>query len=93
MMELPIYDPVGILPVLYFMLRQDCLREQSIAICARPACGAFFAVERFGQRFCSEECSRLQRQRDYWERKGKEMRTRRVARKRNKKGGQKLGTV
>jgi hypothetical protein len=93
MMELPVYDPVGILPVLYFMLRLDCLRKQAIAICARPDCGAFFAVERSGQRFCSAECSQLQRQRDYWHRKGKEVRALRVAKKRTKKGGKRSGTV
>lgn len=93
MMELPAYDPCGILPVLYFMLRQDCLRKQGIAICARPECSKFFAVERFGQRFCSAECSLLQRQRDYWQRKGKAARARRVAEERNKKVGKKSGTV
>lgn len=93
MMELPVYDKGAILPVLYFMLRQDCLREQSVAICARPVCGAFFAVERSDQRYCSEKCSRLQRQRDYWQHRGKDLRARRVSRERNKKGRQKRGTV
>ena len=93
MMELPVYDPCRILPVLYFMLRQDVLRKQAIAICERPECGAFFAVERAGSRFCSPECSQLQRQRDYWQRKGKEARAVRVARKRKMKGGKKRGTI
>jgi hypothetical protein len=93
MLELPTYDECGILPVLYFMLRQDCLRGRAIVICARPECGAFFAVERFGQRFCSAQCSQLQRQRDYWQRKGKEARALRIARSRNQKGGKRRGTV
>ena len=93
MMELPVYDSCGILPALYFMLRQDCLGRQAIAICTLPECGKFFAVERFGQRFCSADCSRLQRQRDYWQRRGKEARARRVASKRSKKGGKRNGTV
>lgn len=55
--ELPPHKREGILPVLYFMLRQDCLRRQGIKICALTDCGAFFAVERYGQRFCEERCS------------------------------------
>jgi hypothetical protein len=86
MMELPVHDPTGILPALYFMLRQDCLRDQSIAICARPLCGKVFEVERFGQRFCSAECSRLQRQREYWQRRGKEARKKRLNKQRRSKG-------
>jgi hypothetical protein len=78
MMELPAYDPAGILPVLYFMLRQDYVRGKIIAMCARPSCGAFFAVKRFGQRFCSARCSRLQRQREYWQRTGKQARRERL---------------
>ena len=78
-MEAPPYDVGGILPVLYYMLRQDFLREQPSGICARVECGRFFVIERSGQRFCCAECSRLQRQREYWNDKGKARRQERQA--------------
>lgn len=80
--ELPPHEPAGILPALYFMLRRDYLNEYGLQICAFTECRKFFAIERYGQRFCSADCSRLQRQREYWMRRGAEQRERRVAEKR-----------
>src|SRR5262249_28526091 len=80
--ELPRHDRKGVLPALYFMLRQDVLYRKGLAICRLADCGAFFRIERFGQRFCSERCSRLHRQRDYWAQKGKKLRKKRVLKNR-----------
>jgi hypothetical protein len=88
LVEIPQRSNAGILPALFFMVRRDCLLDNEIRICDRRDCGKFFKVERGGQKFCSSECSRLQRQRDYWATKGKEARAkRRKAKKRTKKGG------
>ena len=91
--EMPPRNKAGTLPALFFMLRRDCLDGQEIKICGQRECRRFFKVERSGQRFCTAECSQLQRQRDYWQRRGKEARAQRIANKRNKKGGKKRGTV
>ena len=77
--ELPQHEPAGVLPALYFMLRRDYLNDYGLQICAFTECRKFFAVERYGQRFCSAECSQLQRQREYWERRGKKLRRKRQA--------------
>ena len=80
--ELPVHDRRGVLPALYFMLRQDILHRKGIAICRLVDCGAFFKIERSGQHFCSDRCSRLQRQREYWNEKGKALRKKRLRRRR-----------
>jgi hypothetical protein len=90
--ELPPHEKANILPALLFMLRQDCLEKHGIRMCAQRDCGKWFKVERGGQRFCSIECSQYQRQREYWARRGKELRTKRL-RKRKKKGGKGRVTV
>lgn len=87
LIELPKQDNAGILPSLFFMLRRDCLDGQEIKICCQRDCRKFFRESRAGQRFCSAECSQLQRQRDYWQRKGKKARAVREASKRKRKGG------
>lgn len=69
----------GILPQLHFMFRQEILREQGVRMCALGECGKLFPLERYGQRFCSDTCSRLQRQRDYYWRRGKKLRRKRSA--------------
>ncbi len=74
LMELPAYSPSGVLPLLYFVLRHDSLRGFGVEICARSDCGKFFQIRRSGSSFCSPLCSRLQRQRDYWHRQGKQRR-------------------
>jgi hypothetical protein len=83
--EVPFWNPKGILSALYFMLRRDILAEHAINLCARRDCGQFFKVERHGQRFCSTECSQLQRQREYWERRGKLVRKRGLSKRRASK--------
>jgi hypothetical protein len=68
----------GIRPVLYYMLRREYLRAGGIGICRNSDCRHIFEIERSGQEFCGEECSRLQRQRDYWSIRGKKLRERRI---------------
>jgi hypothetical protein len=72
----------GVLPQLHWMLRQDCIDKRHSGVCARPECGTLFYVHRYKQRFCSEDCSRRQRQREYYVRKGKAVRVQRIARAR-----------
>ena len=78
--EAPDWDLTGgIRPVLYYILRREyLLKARSIDICRNTDCRQLFEIERFGQEFCSEECSRLQRQREYWKKRGKNLRKRRA---------------
>ena len=78
--EAPNWDlTCGIRPVLYYILRREYLvKARSIGICRNTDCRQLFEIERFGQEFCSEACSRLQRQREYWKKRGKSLRKRRV---------------
>lgn len=78
--EAPNWDLTGgIRPVLYYILRREyLLKARSIGICRNTDCRHLFEIERFGQEFCSDECSRLQRQRDYWKKRGKKLRKRRA---------------
>ncbi len=84
--EAPDWDlTCGIRPVLYYILRREyLLKARSIGICRNTDCRQLFEIERFGQEFCSEECSRLQRQRDYWKKRGKSLRKRRVKSRRSR---------
>jgi hypothetical protein len=77
--EAPHWDlTCGIRPVLYYILRREyLLRARSIGICQNTDCRQLFEIERFGQAFCGEKCSRLQRQREYWKKRGKTLRNRR----------------
>jgi hypothetical protein len=75
--ELPARSRRGLLPALYFMLRSDVLRKQSILVCELSDCGNFFRVERYGQRFCSPNCSQRKRLREYWQRNKDEFSRRR----------------
>jgi hypothetical protein len=68
--ELPEHTPFGIRPALYFMLRSDYERGREIQMCQRTECGQSFVVERAGGQYCSPRCSKLQRQRDYWDETG-----------------------
>jgi hypothetical protein len=54
--EMPRVSAQGILPALYYQLRQDYLAKRSIGTCL--ACGGHFPVERRGQKGCSEKCRR-----------------------------------
>jgi len=68
----------GIRPILYFILRREYLRQSGgIEICQNSDCRAVFEIDRYGQQYCKEECSRQQRQRDYWQRRGKKLRKKR----------------
>lgn len=66
----------GIRPILYYILRREYLQRGGVAICRNTDCRALFEIERAGQEFCGEECSRLHRQREYWRTRGKKLRKR-----------------
>jgi hypothetical protein len=68
----------GIRPLLYSILRREFLYPRDVAVCANTQCREFFEIERSGQRFCREDCSRHQRQREYWKNSGKKLREKRL---------------
>ena len=77
--EAPPWDLTGgIRPVLYYILRREYLQAGGIGICRNTECRSLFEIERFGQEFCGDVCSRRQRQRDYWQKVGKKLRQRRA---------------
>jgi hypothetical protein len=92
--EAPAWDSrlFGMRPVLYYILRQDYLRRGGIRLCANVLCNKFFSAERGGQRFCTDDCSRKQRQREYWVLHGATLRRKRLATKRvrTRKGRKKV---
>lgn len=67
----------GIRPLLYSILRREFLYPRDIAVCANTQCREFFEIERSGQQFCCDDCSRHQRQREYWKNSGKKLREKR----------------
>jgi hypothetical protein len=71
--EFPAEDVVfGIRPALYYLLRCDYLSDVHIARCPWQHCSLkWFRQDRRGQIFCSAECERKNRQRDYYLRKGR----------------------
>lgn len=71
----------GVRPLLYLILRHEYLTQIGMDVCANPACGRLFVIERLHQRFCDEDCSRRFRQRQYWANRG----SRRRAQRRTKK--------
>jgi hypothetical protein len=77
----------GIRPLLYTILRRQFVAPRDLANCANTQCKNFFNIDRAGQQFCSLGCSRHQRQRIYWEQRGKKMRNKRL---KNKRIGEKL---
>jgi len=68
----------GIRPVLYYILRQEYLHAIGVGVCRNTQCLEVFDIERSGQEFCSDSCSRRQRQREYWKERGKKVRKRRI---------------
>lgn len=73
--EAPHWDiAAGIRPLLYYLLRREYLGNSGIAICRNSDCRKVFEIERAGQEFCDQDCSRLQRQREYWASRGKKLR-------------------
>jgi hypothetical protein len=80
--EAPHWDIVaGIRPLLYYMLRREYLSSGGISICRHSDCRNVFEIERSGQEFCDEDCSRLQRQREYWSNRGSRLRKLRLAKR------------
>jgi hypothetical protein len=85
---LELHDDIkfGVRPLLYSLLRRQFLYPRGFSICLNTECRNFFSIERAGQQFCNADCSIRQRQRDYWQERGKKMREKRTAkRKRLKK--------
>ena len=77
--EAPEHDLTGgIRPVLYHILRREYLHAAGVGVCRNMQCLEVFDIERAGQEFCSELCSRRQRQREYWQERGKKVRQRRI---------------
>lgn len=73
--EAPHWDlSCGIRPVLYHLLRREYLSKSGIAVCRNASCRSLFEIERSEQHYCSDICSRKQRQREYWETTGKNLR-------------------
>jgi len=68
----------GIRPVLFYILRREYLSASGIAVCRNTDCRQLFEIERAGQHYCGDMCSRRQRQREYWEGRGKELRKLRI---------------
>jgi hypothetical protein len=78
----------GIRPVLYYILRREYLHASGIGICRNIECRDLFDIQRSGQEFCGDACSRLQRQREYWQRAGKKLRKRRTRIRKSARGQQ-----
>jgi hypothetical protein len=76
-MEMHSYLCYGIRPLLYALLRREFVNTFNMAICANPQCRKFFEVNRAIRSFCSTECSRQHRQREYWQQRGKVLRAKR----------------
>jgi hypothetical protein len=78
-LEMYSYIRFGIRPLLFGILRREFLQPRDVGVCANTQCREFFEVERTGQRFCDDKCSRSQRQREYWQAGGKTVRRKRLA--------------
>lgn len=72
----------GTRPLLYSLLRRQFLYPRGFCICSNSECRNFFNIERSGQQFCSSECSLHQRQRIYWQKRGRKLRKKRAAQRR-----------
>jgi hypothetical protein len=68
----------GIRPLLYALLRREFLHGRETEVCANTFCRDCFEMDRAGQIFCSPDCSRQQRQRDYWQDRGNKLRKKRM---------------
>jgi len=64
----------GVRPCLYYALRNAYLGRSPLEKCQNSECQKVFVPDRAGQQFCSDVCSRLQRQRDYWKTRGSKRR-------------------
>jgi hypothetical protein len=74
----------GIRPLLYSILRREFIYPRGFAACVNTECRNIFNIERAGQQFCCTQCSLHQRQRVYWERRGKKLRKERSTTRRKK---------
>jgi hypothetical protein len=83
--ELPEIIPTGILPTLYFMLRENYRQHRRFKACELAGCPNIFLVGREGARYCSERCSHTASQRKYWDRAGKKKRDQARKRKPNQR--------
>jgi hypothetical protein len=72
----------GIRPLLYAILLREFLHSHSTEVCANNQCREFFETKRAGQQFCNSDCSRQHRQREYWMKRGKTLRAKRLKRRR-----------
>jgi hypothetical protein len=77
-LEMHSYISFGIRPLLYSVLLREFLQPRDVGRCANTQCRDFFEVERTGQRYCNDQCSRRHRQREYWQFRGKEARQKRL---------------
>jgi hypothetical protein len=77
--EMHSYIRFGIRPLLYSVLTREFLQPRDVGCCANSQCRDFFEIERAGQRYCNDQCSRKQRQREYWQSRGKIVRKERSA--------------
>ncbi|MGZ4829201.1 MAG: hypothetical protein ACXV78_06110 [Candidatus Angelobacter sp.] len=73
----------GLRPALYLILKYEYLKRGGIDICRNDSCYRFFVSERLNQQFCSEDCSRRYRQRQYWARTGAKRRKLRLKEQRS----------
>jgi hypothetical protein len=62
--ELPVTEDEGILPAIYWKLRQDYFAGREIGACLN--CGSHFTVYKRGTRGCSEFCRRALRNAKHW---------------------------
>ena len=83
--ELPEIIRTGILPTLYFMLRENYRQRRRFKPCELAGCPNIFLVGREGARYCSERCSHTASQRKYWDRAGKKKRDQARKRKPNQR--------
>ena len=72
--EMHSYIRFEIRPLLYSILRREFLQTRDVRLCGNTQCRAFFEVERAGQKYCDKKFTRNQRQREYWQVRGKKAR-------------------
>ena len=68
----------GIRPLLYSLLRRQLLFPRDLLPCKNTSCRNFFRVGRAGGEYCSPEHSLQQRQQNYWLKKEKKTRKKRL---------------
>jgi hypothetical protein len=64
--QLPQHRPEGILPVLYFMLREDYTLGRELMPCANPGCPNLFVVDGRSRECCTPACSKVVRDARYY---------------------------